>query len=57
MDRSARIRRGVLLVDGLVALWLYLEAPVSPSPNGMVDYKFYCFHSEPKFLYVSQGVV
>jgi hypothetical protein len=23
---------------------------------GMIDYKFYCFHGEPKFLYVSQGL-
>ena len=24
--------------------------------NGLVDYKFYCFGGEPKFLYVSQGL-
>ncbi|MGO2933208.1 ATP-grasp fold amidoligase family protein [Microbacterium sp.] len=24
--------------------------------NGVFDYKFYCFHGEPKFLYVSQGL-
>lgn len=24
--------------------------------KGMVDYKFYCFNGEPKFLYVSQGL-
>lgn len=24
--------------------------------NEMVDYKFYCFNGEPKFLYVSQGL-
>lgn len=25
-------------------------------PLGLIDYKFYCFHGEPKFLYVSQGL-
>lgn len=24
--------------------------------EGLIDYKFYCFHGEPKFLYVSQGL-
>ena len=24
--------------------------------TGLTDYKFYCFHGEPKFLYVSQGL-
>lgn len=24
--------------------------------NGVFDYKFYCFHGDPKFLYVSQGL-
>ncbi|MCH8563289.1 hypothetical protein LTI14_08695 [Nesterenkonia sp. YGD6] len=28
----------------------------SVSRNGLIDYKFYCFHGEPKFLYVSQGL-
>lgn len=26
------------------------------SKKGLVDYKFYCFHGEPKFLYLSQGL-
>ncbi|WP_313811137.1 ATP-grasp fold amidoligase family protein [Glutamicibacter sp.] len=26
-------------------------------PQGLIDYKFYCFHGEPKFLSVSQGPV
>lgn len=25
-------------------------------PMGLVDYKFYCFNGEPKFLYVSKGL-
>ena len=25
-------------------------------PKGLIDYKFYCFHGEPKFLYISQGL-
>lgn len=25
-------------------------------PKGLVDYKFYCFNGEPKFLYVSKGL-
>ncbi|MGN1014133.1 MAG: ATP-grasp fold amidoligase family protein [Butyricicoccus sp.] len=24
--------------------------------EGLIDYKFFCFHGEPKFLYVSQGL-
>lgn len=24
--------------------------------DGVIDYKFYCFHGEPRFLYVSQGL-
>ena len=24
--------------------------------DGLVDYKFYCFNGEPKFLYVSEGL-
>lgn len=24
--------------------------------NGLIDFKFYCFHGEPKFLYVSGGL-
>lgn len=24
--------------------------------TGLIDYKFYCFNGEPKFLYVSQGL-
>lgn len=26
------------------------------TPQGIIDYKFYCFHGEPKFLFVSQGM-
>lgn len=26
------------------------------SGEGLIDYKFYCFHGEPKFLYVSAGL-
>lgn len=25
-------------------------------PGGLIDYKFYCFDGEPKFLYISQGL-
>lgn len=24
--------------------------------NGLIDYKFYCFHGKPQFLYVSEGL-
>ena len=24
--------------------------------HGLLDYKFYCFHGEPKFLYISEGL-
>ncbi len=26
------------------------------APGSLVDYKFYCFHGEPRFLYISQGL-
>lgn len=26
------------------------------APKGLVDYKFYCFNGEPRFLYVSKGL-
>lgn len=28
----------------------------SDSNKGIIDYKFYCFDGEPRFLYVSQGL-
>ena len=28
----------------------------SQNSNGLIDFKFYCFHGEPKFLYVSGGL-
>lgn len=33
----------------------YLEEAGDKEKKGLLDYKFYCFHGEPKFLYVSQG--
>lgn len=30
-------------------MWLHEE---KPKADGLVDYKFYCFNGEPKFLYV-----
>ncbi len=47
---------GWLLVSGTVALWLRSAEPVKLQVQGMVDYKFYCFDGEPRFLYVSQGL-
>ncbi len=38
------------------ALWLHARQPVEAASDGMVDYKFYCFDGEPRFLYVSQGL-
>lgn len=32
------------------------ELAQSQASGGVLDYKFYCFHGEPKFLYVSQGL-
>ncbi|HMR48030.1 MAG TPA: ATP-grasp fold amidoligase family protein [Arachnia sp.] len=33
------------------------STPTPPgSTEGVIDYKFYCFHGEPEFLYVSQGL-
>lgn len=40
------------------ALGLDNPSPASPPARngGLIDYKFYCYHGEPKFLYVSQGL-
>ncbi|SCW59264.1 TupA-like ATPgrasp [Ruminococcaceae bacterium YRB3002] len=32
------------------------EEYLDNGPLGLIDYKFYCFHGEPKFLYISQGL-
>ena len=32
------------------------ESFISEGNNSLVDYKFYCFNGEPKFLYVSSGL-
>ena len=37
----------------------YMEENCSMSdsvPQGLIDYKFYCFNGEPRFLYVSKGL-
>ena len=31
-------------------------ADESGQPKGLIDYKFYCFNGEPRYLYVSQGL-
>ena len=28
----------------------------APEPEGIIDYKFFCFDGEPKFLYISHGL-
>ena len=52
---------GVLLMSDEAMLWLkYASYPARRKPRasveGLVDYKFYCFDGEPRFLYVSQGL-
>ena len=43
-------------MSGSWVLWVH-AAPSGPvTPGGQVDYKFYCFGGEPRFLYVSQGL-
>ena len=37
-------------------LWLHEEAVSATAPEGLVDYEFYCFGGELRFLYVSQGL-
>lgn len=32
------------------------EEYLDNGPAGLIDYKFYCFDGEPKFLYISQGL-
>ena len=32
------------------------EEYLDNGPLGLIDYKFYCFHGKPKFLYISQGL-
>ena len=34
----------------------YMENVKNGKPQEMVDYKFYCFNGEPRYLYVSQGL-
>lgn len=34
----------------------YLEDKKDISKSGLSDYKFYCFHGKPQFLYLSQGL-
>lgn len=38
------------------ALWLHEAGQGTQAPDGMTDYKFYCFDGKPNFLYVSQGL-
>lgn len=49
---------GVLLMADDALLWLHCldVAPTPVGTAGLVDYKFYCFGGEPRFLYVSQGL-
>lgn len=51
---------GYILVTAKFFLWLHegecvLDKNVD-TLTGLIDYKFYCFNGEPKFLYVSQGL-
>ncbi len=32
------------------------EKYMGEEDKGLIDYKFYCFHGEPRFLYVSEGL-
>lgn len=34
----------------------FLVDTLDTKSRGLIDYKFYCFHGEPKFLYVSEGL-
>lgn len=36
---------------------IIIERYMSNGNEGLFDYKFYCFHGEPKYLYVSGGLV
>lgn len=57
MDQtSSKYRGGGYLVIGAgYVLWLHGEATVSSKTDdeGLIDYKFYCFHGKPEFMYVS----
>lgn len=43
---------GILCSDNYV-IWIH---PEDSLPNGLVDYKFYCFDGTPQLLYVSKGL-
>lgn len=42
--------------SGSIGLGRRSKAASLTQSYGLIDYKFYCFHGEPKFLYVSQGL-
>ena len=46
-----------LIADGYV-LWLHEKQQrlVENVPEGLIDYKFYCFNGNPEFLYISKGL-
>ena len=56
IDLTDIVGGGWLLVSETAILWLHEEAVSAPASEGLVDYKFYCFGGEPRFLYVSQGL-
>lgn len=37
-------------------MWLHLYRSADAAPEGLTDYKLYCFGGEPRFLYVSRGL-
>ena len=50
------MREGWLLVNNTSLMWVHEEESAGITQKGLVDYKFYCFDGDPKFLYVSQGL-
>lgn len=44
------------MVNERSAFWINQAAIPGGAPAEQVDYKFYCFDGEPKFLYVSTGM-
>ena len=45
---------GIAVIGEGYVLWVH-ETQINHK-KGLIDYKFYCFDGEPKFLYVSEGL-
>lgn len=56
MDQTSR--GGVIVDTNYARLFIHPEGrkQVTYNQEGLTDYKFYCFHGEPKFMYISYNM-